>query len=584
MNIQNLCMGCMNEKPQGMETCPFCGFNINTYVNRINQDEQSVIETNRRTMYSGTNAPQEMPQRPLPTGTMLGENYIVGRRLGAGGFGVSYIGFDINFERKVAIKEFYPRGYADRDITGKNLILRQGKRGAYFKQQRELFAHEGKVLAQLDEEGIVRVLSFCKEYNTAYIIMEFLEGKSLSSYLKERGGYLPPDEALALVRPVVKSLKEIHEKGLVHRDISPDNIMLTEKGPKLIDFGAALGKGEHPEGPPIGKKGYAPIEQLKRGGTVGAYSDVYALCAMIYQMITASKPPRSMDREKQENIHSISEYGVSMRPVQEAAIMQGLAMDYRQRIKNAGDLYYLLYVYGADSNASVEGLQKKIRESSTDVITRKMQAEYIRSRNRIRMLIATACVLVAGFLIIAVRVVSENLQESRRDKPVVITEDSNVHVENDSAEKETDGQSGSEALSSEDMEAYRDMLYESINRDRQAAGGTEAALEPAFERAANSCIESCVNITASSQSEWSSKMTEAGTNALAQENIVGAGWWLQAYSSDMSIDGVKSDLYEYVESQNSGIENAIDLMNCTQIGISVGVHPDGTYFWVVIYR
>ncbi|MBO5509649.1 MAG: hypothetical protein J5962_04215, partial [Lachnospiraceae bacterium] len=237
-----------------------------------------------------------------------------------------------------------------------------------------------------------------------------------------------------------------------------------------------------------------------------------------------------------------------------------------------------------DSNASVEGLQKKIRESSTDVITRKMQAEYIRSRNRIRMLIATACVLVAGFLIIAVRVVSENLQESRRDKPVVITEDSNVHVENDSAEKETDGQSGSEALSSEDMEAYRDMLYESINRDRQAAGGTEAALEPAFERAANSCIESCVNITASSQSEWSSKMTEAGTNALAQENIVGAGWWLQAYSSDMSIDGVKSDLYEYVESQNSGIENAIDLMNCTQIGISVGVHPDGTYFWVVIYR
>ena len=575
MNLQNLCMGCMSEKPQGMETCPFCGFNIQAYGNKINQDEQSIIDTNRKTNYSGTTAQQELPQRPLPVGTMLGENFIVGKKLGAGGFGVSYIGFDVNFERKVAIKEFYPRGYADRDFVGKKLIPRQGKRGAYFEQQRELFAHEGKVLAQIDEEGIVKVLSFCKENNTAYIIMEFLEGRSLSSYLKERGGYMPPEEALSLMRPVVKSLKEIHEQGLVHRDISPDNIMLTSKGPKLIDFGAALGKGEHPEGPPIGKKGYAPIEQLSRGGKVGAYSDVYALCAMFYQMITSTKPPRSMDRQRQDNIYTISAYKVSMRPVQEAAIMQGLAMDYNQRIKNAGDLYYLLYVYGVDANASVEGLQKQVRESSTEVITRKMQAEYKRSQNRMRMMIATACILIAGFLIIAVRVVTKNLQESRKEKPVVITE-TNVN----SDDSEVNVQSGING----DLESYRDMLYEAINTDRTLEGHSTLGADKSFEAAANNGIASCVNITASTREEWTTKMTEAGINALSSEKIENAGWWIQSYDRDMSIDEVKSDLYSYVEMQNSGIENAVDLMNCNKLGISVGINSDGTYFWMVIYR
>jgi serine/threonine protein kinase len=354
-------MGCMKELPPGLGVCPFCGFDRIEYCRKIDEDERSVMETNRRTMYSGTTAMKELPQRPLPLGTVIGGSYVIGKRLGAGGFGVSYIGFDLNFERRVAVKEFYPRGYADRDITGTRLIPRQGKRGSYFEEQRELFAHEGKVLAQFDEPGVVRVLSFCREFNTAYIIMEYLEGQSLSSYMRSVGGYLPAADALALVRPVVSSLAKLHEKGVVHRDISPDNIMMTANGPKLIDFGAALGHGEHADGPPIGKKGYAPIEQLRRDGNPGTYSDVYALCAMIYQMITAQKPERSLERARafesangflegqvSSDIYSISAYQVYIPPVQESAIMQGLALDYKVRIKNAGDLYYLLYVYGVD--------------------------------------------------------------------------------------------------------------------------------------------------------------------------------------------------------------------------------------------
>jgi serine/threonine protein kinase len=587
MDIESLCMGCMRERPrinndrqkQYVPMCPFCGFDRIKYTRDIEAEEQSVIETNKKTMYSGTTAALELPQRPLPPGTVIGGDYVIGKKLGAGGFGVSYIGFDKNFERRVAVKEFYPRGCADRDITGTNLVPRAGKRGVRFEEEREKFAHEGKVLAKFDEPGVVRVLSFVRAFNTAYIIMEFLEGKSLASYLRERGNYLPPAEALELVRPVIKSLSKLHEKGVIHRDISPDNIMLTQNGPKLIDFGAALGQGEYKEGAVIGKKGYAPIEQMK-GTSIGPYSDVYAMCAMMYQMITSQKPPRSLERQQCDEIYSISAYQVYMPPVQEAAIMQGLAMDYRQRIKNAGDLYYLLYVYGADADSSVEGLQKMVRESATDVVLKKMKNENKRSRNKTRMLIATVTILILGCMIIAVRQISKIISDGNKSKPVVITEDS-ADAENTDSGSQDDTQT-----TVVDLAAYRDMLYESVNSDRK---DNPASINEDYQLAADYTVGVCANADCSTTDEWNETMTDAAIDGLDRYSIsyqgaTAVGWVLRTYGNDMTIDSVKQDIYDYIAEINSGVDNPIDLSNCGEFGVSVGVHADGTYFWMVIYR
>ncbi len=573
MDFQNMCMGCMEIKPAGLNTCPYCGFNIITYSNKINNDEQSIIEINRRTM-STTSMPKELPQRPLPIGTMLGGSYMVGRRLGAGGFGVSYVGFDVDFERKVAIKEFYPKGYADRDVTGTNLVPRPGARGAYFTEQKEHFAHEGKVLAQVEEQGIVRVLSFCREFNTAYIIMEFLEGEDLAHYLNRRGGYLPVAEALEIMRPVVKSLALIHERGLVHRDISPDNIMLTKQGPKLIDFGAALGKGEHPEGPPIGKRGYAPSEQLKKGGVVGAHSDVYSLCATLYLLITGQKPPRSLDREKKDEIYNISDYGVEINRVQEAAIMQGLAMDYKLRIKNAGDLYYLLYVYGVKTESTVECLQKQVRESSTEVIMNKLERERKKSKTRLAYIIATICVLVLGCMIISVRAITKKLQESKKGTPVVITDDLG----------NTTDESDSHSVTEDDLHTYIDALYDAVDSDRQSAGYGALNKDKAYEAAANAGVAKCTQISAASQSEWSDELTEAALETMDENGITNAGWVIRAYSNDMTVEAIKEDIYAAIEDANKGIADAIDLMSCNKIGAATAISGDGTMFWMVIYR
>lgn len=554
MDLNNLCMGCMKEKPSGFETCPYCGFNIIFYHQKIESEELSIIETNKKTALSGSNMVRELPQRPLPAGSKLDSNYIVGKKLGAGGFGVSYIGFDLNFERKVAIKEFYPRGYADRDATGLGLTPRLGKRGEYFLEQKEFFAHEGKVLAQVEEPGIVRVLSFIKANNTAYIVMEFLEGESLSDYVKKKGGYLSVAEALTIVKPVVKSLAHIHEKGLIHRDISPDNIMLTQNGPKVIDFGAALGKGEHPEGPPIGKKGYAPAEQLKRGCTVGSYSDVYSLCAMIYQIITGNKPPKSLDREVRDTIYPISAYQIPINSVQEAAIMQGLAMDYKKRIKNAGDLYYLLYVYGVDPNATVEGLNKQIEESSTDVIIKKMQAEHKRSQYKMKSLIVIGCIVVAGFLIIAVRTISRVIVNNNQKAPVVVSNTDDSYDE---------------------LNTIRESMYNKFKKMSAENYGITLHVEATYEDAASDCIEVLVNANCKTKEEWQQMFTDSAVKAMTKHGLNLEGWVIKAYEPGMTVDDVYADL---VASANA------DLVTCGSIGISVGTHADGTVFWMIIYK
>ena len=207
------CMGCMEMYIDDVSVCPYCGYEENT-----NPEEAFHL----------------MP------GSIIGKRYVVGKVLGFGGFGVTYIGFDSLLEKKVAIKEYLPSEFATRVPSQTKVSIYAGEKTEQFGQGMARFVEEARKLAKFNETSeIVNVYDCILENETAYIIMELLEGESLKSYL-ERNKKLSVEEAEKIILPVFKSLHSVHEEGLIHRDIAPDNIFLTTDGRvKLLDFGAA---------------------------------------------------------------------------------------------------------------------------------------------------------------------------------------------------------------------------------------------------------------------------------------------------------------------------------------------------------
>ena len=269
----------------------------------------------------------DAPYHLLP-GTTLAERYLVGRYIGEGGFGITYIGLDTTLNKRVAIKEFYPSGAANRtNEISDGVIITQGKE-EFFSKGVERFMLEAKnVAAFSDEDGIVDVLDYFQANNTAYIVMEYLKGENLRDYVTNHGLF-KSDELINLMYPVMRSLNAMHKKGVIHRDISPDNIMYTESGKlKLMDFGSArYYTNEERQLSVVLKQGYAPEEQYRKNGKQGPYTDVYALCATIYNCITGVIPEDSLDREINDTLKAPSELGVKISQTHENALMHGLAL------------------------------------------------------------------------------------------------------------------------------------------------------------------------------------------------------------------------------------------------------------------
>ena len=276
----------------------------------------------------------------LPCGTALGGDYIVGRVLGEGGFGITYIGLQKTLSKRVAIKEFYPSGIAQRDNSVSNNVEVPKERRDFFQKGVDRFLFEAKSVAAFnDEEGIVDVQQYFHENNTAYIVMEFLDGENLKQYIS-RHGLFDADELISLLIPVMKALKNMHAKGLIHRDISPDNIMYTKRGKlKLMDFGSARSYLDDEEQIAIIlKQGFAPEEQFRHDGEQGPYTDVYALCATIYACITGKAPSDSLDRSVTDDLKKPSELGISIPENLEKALMKGLAVHRENRFRNMSEL------------------------------------------------------------------------------------------------------------------------------------------------------------------------------------------------------------------------------------------------------
>lgn len=308
------CINCMGEK-RGGDTCPLCGY-------RESEADFS---------------PQFLSPR-----SVLDGRYFVGRVLGHGGFGITYLAWDMNLEVLLAIKEYLPREVANREAGSSTIKPFSGQAEENFTYGLDKFSEEARTLAKFHEHpGIVTVHNFFRANGTGYMVMQYVGGATLKQYLVSQGGRIGYDLAVKILMPVMDALRELHGVGLLHRDISPDNIYITDsKRVKLLDFGAArYAAGEHSRSlSVILKPGYAPEEQYRSKGKQGPWTDVYALCATLYRAITGKTPPEALDRMDDDELKAPSVLGIALPPPAEAALMKGLAIRGGNRWQTAHEL------------------------------------------------------------------------------------------------------------------------------------------------------------------------------------------------------------------------------------------------------
>lgn len=316
--MENRCYGCMQLKTQS-PICEHCGF----------------VEGSNNLSHQ------------LPVGTILNGQYVIGRVLGQGGFGITYIGWDSVLETTVAIKEYYPNNFVTRDCRSSLSVFCTSENAEdFFYYNRERFVKEAKILAKLRTvPGVVRVQNLFEENNTAYIVMEYIQGVDLKSYMRMQNRHLSAEETFSVIRPVIYSLATIHHAGLIHRDITPDNIMIQNDGTvKLLDFGAArevvnadVNKNLPQSTEAVLKHGFAPIEQYQRRGNIGPWTDIYALCATIYYCLTGTVPsgaPGRLMGEDNVNWNQIPDLTESQIEV----LKKGFDIRPENRIQSAEDL------------------------------------------------------------------------------------------------------------------------------------------------------------------------------------------------------------------------------------------------------
>ena len=321
----------------------------------------------------------------LRKGTRLIGRYTIEGVLGQGGFGITYLGMDELHEKPVAIKEFFPQGIVTRNIQYQDTVTVTfvGEKDNYEKGK-ERFLKEARTMAKFSkDEGIVKALDFFEINNTAYIVMEYLEGVTLKQYLRENKR-IDAEDLVELLVPLIEALDEIHSQGLIHRDISPDNIMVLPDGRiKLMDFGAARDYTEFGEKSLsiVLKPGYAPPEQYQTHGVQGPWTDIYALCATMYKCITGENPPDAIERVMDDHLKKISEYGIAIPPQAEAAIIKGMSVSAKDRYQNIKD--FCEDLYGAYEERPVpENKESEVEiETSSEIkvteISEQQKSQYI---------------------------------------------------------------------------------------------------------------------------------------------------------------------------------------------------------------
>lgn len=326
-----LCMGCMKELDDPSKPCPHCGFWLPKY---------------------------QKPANSLPPMEILNGKYLVGKVIGLGGFGITYIGWNLFMCTRVCIKEYFPKGVAFRpeNQTRTHTYAQTQYSVDVYTEQRDksVTAYMGGLRTYIKEAenlakfytmpGIVSVRDFFYGNRTAYIVMEYLDGITLKQYAKYCGGRLKPELLFPMLKDVFYAMNTVHKSGIIHRDISPDNIMINrEMKAKVIDFGAAREYQENKDTSILLKHGYAPVEQYDRNGQLGPWTDIYSLSATIYYLLSGIKIQRSIDRQKGDQVQLLQVVGVPVSEEQDMAVKKALSIRKEDRYQTMAEFYQDLY-------------------------------------------------------------------------------------------------------------------------------------------------------------------------------------------------------------------------------------------------
>jgi serine/threonine protein kinase len=292
----------------------------------------------------------------LPEGTRLREEYRVGAVLGAGNFGITYRARDEHLDTVVAIKEYYPRQIAGR--SDQDAIVRPftGDDEEEFQFGLQQFMQEGRTVARFEHPNIVDVRSYFEENGTGYLVMDYYEGEPLAAYTARQGDTLSEAEALSLMRDVLRGLGTVHAKGVLHRDVDPQNVYRTADGRAvLIDFGAAREaiSARSQRLSVILTPGYAPIEQYSSRGDQGPHTDIYAAAATLYKCLTGKTPLEATERIQSDDLVAPRELRPDLSLEINEAVMRGLALDPDRRPSSVSAFAELLGEEADDEDEAV---------------------------------------------------------------------------------------------------------------------------------------------------------------------------------------------------------------------------------------
>ena len=320
VDIDKLCPGCMQHLKDSNTTCPHCGY----------PEKHLTVKDS------------------LPVFSILAGKYLLGAPLGKGGFGITYIAMHLPDEKIVAIKEFFPANLAVRDTNNETVVPADDTKAVYYRTGMKSFSEEGRILYLLsDIEHVVHVAEQIQANNTTYLVMEYVPGISLKKYMKQQQKLFSEQETLTLMQPILIAMQAMHQKGILHRDISPENLMLSPDNTlTLIDFGAArtFSRSDDDNLTVILKRGYAPEEQYHSNSRQGPWTDLYAVCAVMYQMLTGILPQEASARAEEDHLTPVSRIeGLSLSPSTCATLEKGLQMDPMERYPDIGALMKVLY-------------------------------------------------------------------------------------------------------------------------------------------------------------------------------------------------------------------------------------------------
>lgn len=311
--LENLCKSCFASKGKS-SNCPICG-------------------------YSGK---KEEDKSILTKGTILNGKYVIGKLTARGGFVITYLSYDLSLDLKVSIKEYFSDALSTRSLDSSKVLSYSGIAKKNFEYDRDKFINEAKILEKFNSiSSIATVNDFFLENNTAYLVMDCLEGVTLSQFLKKMGGKIPWSETQKIFLPIMKTLEKIHKTGIILSDIVPHNIFLTNEGvTKLLGFGAVRFAASEKSRSlaVIYNQGYAPPEQYLSKGEQGPWTDVYGICASIYKSITGVTPTESINRIVFDDLLPPSALGCDMQKEIEQVLMKGFSTNYKNRYDDLGSL------------------------------------------------------------------------------------------------------------------------------------------------------------------------------------------------------------------------------------------------------